>query len=54
MALALESGGEQSAPLGQAVIGGLLAATAATLLLMPAVFAALQQRQGLGVRLDED
>lgn len=32
-------GGEQSAPLGRAVIGGLLAATLATLLILPAVFA---------------
>jgi hypothetical protein len=31
--------GDQSAPLGRAVIGGLLAATAATLILLPAVFA---------------
>ncbi len=40
MALALGEGGEQTAPLGRAVIGGLLAATPATLLILPAVFAA--------------
>ncbi len=39
MALALGEGGEQTAPLGRAVIGGLLAATPATLLILPAVFA---------------
>jgi multidrug efflux pump subunit AcrB len=44
MALALGEGGEQTAPLGRAVIGGLLASTAATLLLLPAVFALLQGR----------
>lgn len=45
MAFALESGGEQSAPLGQAVIGGLAAATLATLLILPTVFALLQKKQ---------
>jgi multidrug efflux pump subunit AcrB len=39
MALGLGEGGEQTAPLGRAVIGGLLAATATTLLVLPAVFA---------------
>src|SRR5216684_3083900 len=41
MALGLGEGGEQNAPLGRAVIGGLSFATVATLLLAPAVFAAL-------------
>jgi multidrug efflux pump subunit AcrB len=41
MALGLGEGGEQNAPLGRAVIGGLLFATAATLLFVPAVFARL-------------
>jgi multidrug efflux pump subunit AcrB len=41
MALALGEGGEQTAPLGRAVIGGLLAATPATLFVLPAVFAAM-------------
>jgi multidrug efflux pump subunit AcrB len=44
MALALGEGGEQTAPLGRAVMGGLIAATAATLLVLPAVFAAAQGR----------
>jgi multidrug efflux pump subunit AcrB len=38
MALGLGEGGEQSAPLGRAVIGGLTVATGATLLILPAVF----------------
>jgi multidrug efflux pump subunit AcrB len=39
MALGLGDGGEQNAPLGRAVIGGLLCATVATLLFVPCVFA---------------
>jgi multidrug efflux pump subunit AcrB len=42
MALALGESGQQNAPLGRAVIGGLMAATAATLLVLPAVFALVQ------------
>jgi multidrug efflux pump subunit AcrB len=38
MALGLGDGGEQNAPLGRAVIGGLVFATVATLLLVPNVF----------------
>lgn len=41
MALGLGEGGEQNAPLGRAVIGGLAAATVATLIFVPAVFALL-------------
>jgi multidrug efflux pump subunit AcrB len=41
MALGLGEGGEQNAPLGRAVIGGLLCATVATLLFVPAVFSLL-------------
>jgi multidrug efflux pump subunit AcrB len=44
MALGLGEGGEQNAPLGRAVIGGLLFATVATLFFVPAVFAALHRR----------
>jgi multidrug efflux pump subunit AcrB len=44
MALGLGEGGQQTAPLGRAVIGGLAAATLATLLVLPAVFAAFQGR----------
>jgi multidrug efflux pump subunit AcrB len=38
MALGLGEGGEQNAPLGRAVIGGLIFATFATLLFVPVVF----------------
>jgi multidrug efflux pump subunit AcrB len=41
MALGAGEGGEQNAPLGRAVIGGLLLATLATLVFVPAVFALL-------------
>jgi multidrug efflux pump subunit AcrB len=41
MALGLGEGGDQTAPLGRAVIGGLLASTIATLGILPAVFALL-------------
>jgi multidrug efflux pump subunit AcrB len=45
MALALGEGGEQNAPLGRAVIGGLLFATAATLFFVPTVFMLARKRQ---------
>jgi multidrug efflux pump subunit AcrB len=41
MALGLGDGGEQNAPLGRAVVGGLLCATVATLVFVPTVFALL-------------
>jgi len=44
MALGAGDGGEQNAPLGRAVIGGLLCATVATLVFVPAVFALLHGR----------
>jgi multidrug efflux pump subunit AcrB len=44
MALGLGEGGQQSAPLGRAVVGGLAAATVATLLVLPSVFALVQAR----------
>jgi len=44
MALGFGEGGEQNAPLGRAVIGGLTLATAATLFFVPAVFALLHGR----------
>ncbi len=43
MALGLGEGGEQNAPLGRAVIGGLICATAATLFFVPGVFSLLHQ-----------
>jgi len=44
MALGLGDGGEQNAPLGRAVIGGLVMATIATLVFVPAVFAMMHKR----------
>ena len=44
MALGAGEGGEQNAPLGRAVIGGLFCATIATLLFVPAVFSLLHSR----------
>ena len=41
MALGLGDGGEQNAPLGRAVIGGLLFATVSTLFFVPAFFSVL-------------
>jgi multidrug efflux pump subunit AcrB len=41
MALAMGEGGEQNAPLGRAVIGGLTVATIATLFFVPTVFSVL-------------
>jgi multidrug efflux pump subunit AcrB len=45
MAFALDEGGEQNAPLGRAVIGGLLVATVATLFFVPTVFTLLHSRR---------
>jgi len=45
MALGLGEGGEQNAPLGRAVIGGLLFATVATLFFVPSVFAIFHGRR---------
>jgi multidrug efflux pump subunit AcrB len=45
MAMGLGEGGEQNAPLGRAVIGGLLFATVATLFFVPSIFAIFHGRQ---------
>jgi multidrug efflux pump subunit AcrB len=45
MALGLGEGGEQNAPLGRAVIGGLFSATVATLFFVPVVFRACYGRR---------
>ncbi len=52
MALGLGEGGEQNAPLGRAVIGGLLCATAATLVFVPSVFSLLHGRRRTGGSAD--
>lgn len=46
MALGLGEGGEQNAPLGRAVIGGLLFATITTLIFVPVVFSIIHARYG--------
>jgi multidrug efflux pump subunit AcrB len=48
MSLALGEGGEQNAPLGRAVIGGLTLATVATLFFVPVVFSLLRRRTPSG------
>jgi multidrug efflux pump subunit AcrB len=45
MALGLGEGGEQNAPLGRAVIGGLLLSTVATLMFVPVVFSLVHKKQ---------
>jgi multidrug efflux pump subunit AcrB len=44
MSLGLGEGGEQNAPLGRAVIGGLVVATLSTLLFVPIVYSVLKKR----------
>jgi multidrug efflux pump subunit AcrB len=51
MSLALGEGGEQNAPLGRAVIGGLLVATLATLFFVPCVFTMLHRHHKPGTPL---
>jgi multidrug efflux pump subunit AcrB len=46
MALGMGEGGEQTAPLGRAVIGGLFAATFTTLFILPSVFAVMLRKTG--------
>jgi len=45
MSLGLGEGGEQNAPLGRAVIGGLLLATVSTLFIVPVIYSLLRRRQ---------
>jgi multidrug efflux pump subunit AcrB len=45
MALSMGEGGEQNAPLGRAVIGGLTVATVATLFFVPVVFSIFHGRR---------
>jgi len=47
MAMGFGESGQQTAPLGQAVIGSLIAATLSTLLILPAVFAWMQTGRGI-------
>ena len=54
MALNLGGGGAQMAPLGRAVVGGLILATFATLFILPAFFALLAGKRTASVSLDPD
>jgi multidrug efflux pump subunit AcrB len=55
MALGLGEGGEQNAPLGRAVIGGLLGGTLATMFVLPALYAVFQRKAALhSLSLDPD
>lgn len=55
MASGLSESGEQAAPLGRAVIGGLIASTFAALLILPVVFTAVQKKSSIkSVSLDPD
>jgi multidrug efflux pump subunit AcrB len=55
MALAIGEGAEATAPLGRAVIGGLAAATLATLVVLPSVYSLAQQTsRGTSPSLDPD
>jgi multidrug efflux pump subunit AcrB len=53
MSLGLGEGGEQNAPLGRAVIGGLVVATVATLFFVPVVYTIVRGRRGETIG-DED
>jgi len=56
MALAFGEGGEQNAPLGRAVIGGLLLATVGTLFIVPIVYTFLRKKTPVDYdkRIDEE
>ncbi|CAB3750070.1 efflux RND transporter permease subunit [Paraburkholderia humisilvae] len=54
MALGLGDGGEQNAPLGRAVIGGLLCATCATLLVVPVLFSMVHRHDSHDPHSDPD
>ncbi|MFM8337690.1 MAG: efflux RND transporter permease subunit [Opitutaceae bacterium] len=54
LALGMGEGGDQTAPLGRAVVGGLLFATFATLFFLPPVFAVLTSRKVVSASLDPD
>jgi multidrug efflux pump subunit AcrB len=56
MALAFGEGGEQNAPLGRAVIGGLLFATVGTLFIVPIMYTFLRKEQPIDYdkRIDDE
>jgi multidrug efflux pump subunit AcrB len=54
MSMGLGEGGEQNAPLGRAVIGGLLVATVTTLFFVPVMYSLLRRMAPAGDPLAED
>src|SRR5207253_836857 len=54
MSLGLGEGGEQNAPLGRAVIGGLLVATCYTLLFVPVMYSLLRRKPPKPEATDDD
>jgi len=55
MAIGASAGGDQTAPLGRAVVGGLAASTLATLFVLPAIFAVMQRKASVAsASLDPD
>jgi multidrug efflux pump subunit AcrB len=52
MALGLGEGGEQNAPLGRAVIGGLIVATLTTLFIVPVIYTLFRRKPPISHRLD--
>jgi multidrug efflux pump subunit AcrB len=53
MSLGLGEGGEQNAPLGRAVIGGLIVATFTTLLIVPIIYSRLRKGEPVKMHLEE-
>jgi CzcA family heavy metal efflux pump len=53
MSLGLGEGGEQNAPLGRAVIGGLIVATAATLFFVPVIYSMMRKKQPMPIDREE-
>ncbi len=53
MSLGLGEGGEQNAPLGRAVIGGLILATVATLFVVPLIYSTLRKKPPVVIELEE-
>jgi multidrug efflux pump subunit AcrB len=53
MSLGLGEGGEQNAPLGRAVIGGLTVATFTTLLIVPLIYSRLRKADAVALQMEE-
>ena len=53
MALGTGAGGEQNAPLGRAVMGGLIVATVVTLFIVPVIYSLLRKNEPTRHKLDE-